>query len=376
MSCLAEGRGLCPRRDSQFDPRRRVFECDDDMLTADDYRPPRWLHSPHLQSVLGSGPWRRRRGARAMAATGASTTAHIVDGGDGIRLQGLHSVPADGDPARGLALLLHGWEGSVESSYMQLTAAQLLQRGFEVFRLNFRDHGDTHHLNEDVFHSNRIDEVVHAACDVARRFAPRAGDTLPMVAAGYSLGGNFALRLALRAPAAGLKLEHVAAVCPVLDPARTMDTLESGFPLYYWYFHRKWRGSLRRKRALFPQRHRFDDRTLALGMRALTRWLVEQYTDLGTLENYFDGYAIARDRLAALQVPASLLTSADDPVIDVADFARLRLPLHATVEVAAHGGHCGFLENARCDGFAERWVADRLEAALATGVAPSAPAHD
>ena len=346
------------------------------MLTADDYQPPRWLHSPHLQSVLGSGPWRRRRGAHAMAATGASTTAHIVDGGDGIRLQGLHSVPADGGDARGLALLLHGWEGSVESSYMQLTAAQLLQRGFEVFRLNFRDHGDTHHLNEDVFHSNRIGEVVHAACDVARRFAPRAGGTLPMVAAGYSLGGNFALRLALRAPAAGLKLEHVAAVCPVLDPARTMDTLESGFPLYYWYFHRKWRGSLRRKRALFPQRHRFDDRTLALDMRALTRWLVEQYTDLGTLENYFDGYAIARDRLAALQVPASLLTSADDPVIDVADFARLQLPTHATVEVAAHGGHCGFLENARCDGFAERWVADRLEAALASGVAPSAPAHD
>jgi len=345
------------------------------MLTADDYRPPRWLHSPHLQSVLGSGPWRRRRGARAMAAVGATTTAHIVDGGDGIRLQGLHSVPAGGAAARGLALLLHGWEGSVESSYMQLTAAQLLQRGFEVFRLNFRDHGDTHHLNEDVFHSNRIGEVVHAACDVARRFAPRTGGTLPMVVAGYSLGGNFALRLALRAPAAGLKLEHVAAVCPVLDPARTMDTLESGFPLYYWYFHRKWRGSLRRKRALFPQRHRFDDRTLALDMRALTRWLVEQYTDLGTLENYFDGYAIARDRLAALQVPASLLTSADDPVIDVADFARLQLPTHATVEVAAHGGHCGFLESARCDGFAERWVADRLEAALATGVAPSA-AHD
>ena len=344
------------------------------------YRAPRWLRNPHAQSVLGSSPVRRRMAAGALAATGAVTSTHVVDGGGGVRLQGLHST-IPGRESLGLALLLHGWEGSVESSYMQLTAAQLLRRGFEVFRLNFRDHGDTHHLNEDVFHSNRIGEVVHAACDVARRFAPRAGGGLPMVAAGYSLGGNFALRLALRAPAAGLKLEHVAAVCPVLDPARTMDTLEAGFPLYYWYFHRKWRGSLRRKRALFPQRHRFDDRTLALDMRALTRWLVEQYTDLGTLENYFDGYAIARDRLAALQVPASLLTSADDPVIDVADFARLQLPVHATVEVAAHGGHCGFIENARCDGFAERWVADRLEAALleaalAAAMAPSAPAHD
>src|SRR5204863_7609974 len=122
-----------------------------------------------------------------------------------------------------LALLLHGWEGSVESSYMRLTAAQLLQRGYEVFRLNFRDHGATHHLDEGIFHSNRIDEVVHAARDVAARFAQR-----PLVVAGYSLGGNFALRLALRAPAAGLELAHVAAVCPVLDPAATMDAMETG----------------------------------------------------------------------------------------------------------------------------------------------------
>src|SRR3546814_3815147 len=92
---------------------------------------------------------------------------------------------------RGLALLLHGWEGSTESSYMRMTAVQLLRRGFEVFRLNFRDHGDTHHLNEALFHSNRIDEVVHAACDIARRFLPAEGPPRSMVAAGHSLGGNF-----------------------------------------------------------------------------------------------------------------------------------------------------------------------------------------
>ena len=58
-------------------------------------------------------------------------------------------------------------------------------------------------------------------------------------------------------------------------------------------------------------------------------------------------------------------------MIDVDDFARLQLPACVTVEIAAHGGHCGFLENLRCEGYAERWVADRLEAALAPAVAPS-----
>jgi pimeloyl-ACP methyl ester carboxylesterase len=198
--------------------------------------------------------------------------------------------------------------------------------------------------------------VVHAALDVSRRFA---GD-VPMRVAGYSLGGNFALRLALRAPDSGLALAQVAAVCPLLDPATTMDRIESGLPLYDWYFARKWRRSLQRKRSLFPQRHDFDDTVLALDIRALTDWLVQRHTAFGTLEAYFDGYAIAGDRLAALTVPAHILMAEDDPVIPFDTFRDWALPAHATLEIAPWGGHCGFIENAACDGYAERWVAERL----------------
>lgn len=320
------------------------------------YRAPWWLRSPHLQTMLGSSPWRRRRGAELLAATGAVTRAELFDGGDGVRLQGLYSeVP--GVASRGLALLLHGWEGSAESSYMRLTAAHFLQRGYATLRLNFRDHGGTHHLNEALFHSNRIDEVVSAALDVTRRHPHRA-----LVAAGYSLGGNFALRLALRAPAAGLPLARVAAVCPVLDPAVTMDHMERGWRVYLRYFERRWRASLLRKRALWPQRHAFDDATLRLGMRELTRWLVERHTDFGTLDAYFAGYSIAGDRLAPLAVPAEILMAEDDPVIPVAEFHALRLPAAARMEMARHGGHCGFLLGASMDGYAEAWVARRLTA--------------
>jgi predicted alpha/beta-fold hydrolase len=325
------------------------------------YHAPWWLKSPHLQTMLGSSPWRRRRGAELLAATGAAHAVHLVDGGEGVRLQGVHSRVPGVEP-RGLALLLHGWEGSAESSYMRLTAAQFLQRGFEVFRLNFRDHGDSHHLNEALFHSNRIDEVLHAACDVARRLLPTG---TPLVAAGYSLGGNFALRLAVRAPAAGLALARVAAVCPVLDPAETMLQMERGWRVYLRHFENKWRESLLRKRALFPQQHDFDDRTLKLHMRELTEWLVQRHTDFGSLDAYFDGYSIAGDRLAGLQVPAEILMAADDPVIPLAEFRSLVLPPQAHMEITTHGGHCGFLLGARMDGYAEAWVAHRLAATAA-----------
>ena len=327
------------------------------MLTAADYQPPKWLHNPHLQSALSSSGLRRRRGLRALNATGAVTNEHIFDGGDGVRLQGLHSaIPGGG--AQGLALLLHGWEGSVDSSYMRMTAARLLEAGFDVVRLNFRDHGETHHLNEGLFHSNLLDEVVHAAGDVSRRFPAQR-----MVVAGYSLGGNFALRLALRAPAAGLELARAIAVCPVLDPAATMTEMERGQPLYHWYFQRKWRSSLERKRELFPTLHDYDKAVLSKGLRELTDWLVERHTDFGSLDDYFNGYSIAGERLAGLKVPADILMAEDDPVIPVGTFRDWQLPARTHLEISPWGGHCGFIENAACDGFAERWVTARMLAA-------------
>lgn len=327
------------------------------MVHRADYRPPRWLRNPHLQSLLSSLPPRQRAGERALRRLGAVTTEHVVEVEDGVRLQGFHSAVPGAEP-RGLVLMLHGWEGSTESSYMRHTAATLLARGFEVFRLNFRDHGDTHHLNEDLFHSCRLGEVVQAAGEVARRFPAR-----PMLAAGFSLGGNFALRLALAAPSAGLPLVHAAAVCPAIDPAAVLVALEKGPPMYHWYFMRKWRRSLLRKRKLFPHRHDFGDEVMRLDMRGLTDWMVRRHTALAGIQDYFDGYAVSGGRLAALQVPVSVLAAADDPVIPVEGFPGLALPAHSHLEIAEFGGHCGFLEGLHLGGFGERWVAERLEAA-------------
>jgi predicted alpha/beta-fold hydrolase len=336
-----------------------------------DYRPPRWLRNPHLQSLLSSTSLRRKSGGKLLQRLGAVTVEHMIDVDDG-RLQGFHTTLPGREP-RGLVVLLHGWEGSSESGYMRHTAAQLLERGFAVFRLNFRDHGDTHHLNKEMFHSNRLAEVVQAVQRVAETFPAR-----PLLIAGYSLGGNFALRVALAAPAAGIPLLHAIAVCPAIDPAGVLRALESGLPLYHWYFMKKWRRSLLRKRALFPEHHDFDDRVLALDMRGLTHWMVQRHSQFGGLDDYFDGYNIGGGRLAALQVPVSVLAAADDPVCPPDALPGLGLPAHSLLQIADFGGHCGFIEGADLRGWSERWVADQLETAVAANgratIPVSAPA--
>jgi predicted alpha/beta-fold hydrolase len=322
------------------------------------FRPPRWLRNPHVQSALASSGVRRFLLRRRGALVDRGATEHILDCGEGVRLQGFHTRQTALPQPRALAILLHGWEGSVQSSYVLNTGARLLAEGCDVFRLNFRDHGDTHHLNRELFHSCRIEEVVGAVKAVAEKFPER-----PLIVGGYSLGGNFALRVALRAHKAGVDLAWVFAVCPPISPSEAMRSIEAS-RVYSYYFLRKWRGSLLRKQALFPQDELFDTAELRGNLRELTQGLVSRHTDYGSIENYFNGYSIAGDTLAALDVPATVLTAADDPIIPVADFRDLKLSQSTELVIVPHGGHCGFIRDASLHSWAEDFLAERLRVHL------------
>src|SRR5450755_4468569 len=132
--------------------------------TEEDFRPPRWLRNRHLQSILPSLPARRRWIMPRTATLRAASQEILLDCGDGVRLQCFHSDPARCGIARAarVAVLVHGWEGNAEALYILSLAQQLFDLGFDVVRLNLRDHGDTHHLNRELFHSCRLPEVLGA----------------------------------------------------------------------------------------------------------------------------------------------------------------------------------------------------------------------
>lgn len=333
-------------------------------MKATDFRPPWLLRNPHVQSVLASSGLRRWFSMRRGDDIEARAVERILDCGDGVRLQGFHTMQRALPDARGLIVLLHGWEGSARSNYVLNTGARLLREGFDVFRLNFRDHGETHHLNREIFHSCRIDEVVNAVREITIAFRPRA-----LAIAGFSLGGNFALRVALRAPAAGIALDYALAVCPVISPASGLFGLESGPRFYQRYFLRKWTRSLRAKQALFPETELFSSEELKDDLRGLTRSLVLRHTSFGSLENYLDGYSVASAALAPLRVPATILAAADDPVIPIADFRSLKLPPQVELDIAPFGGHCAFIADFSLRGFTEDYIAERMLTRLGAEVA-------
>ncbi|MGO4702624.1 YheT family hydrolase [Dyella sp. 2RAB6] len=323
-----------------------------------DFRPAWPLTSGHIQTMLSSSGVRRQLLPRAAQTVREGAEEVMVNGGDGVRLTGAYTRQHKLPEARGLAVLFHGWEGSVDSTYVLQTGSRLLAEGWDVFRLNFRDHGDSHPLNEALFHSCRIDEVVHALGDIARRWPSRK-----LVLAGFSLGGNFALRAALRAPETGVPLDYTLAVCPIVDPGEGLFSLEEAAPWFYQaYFLRKWRRSLRAKQAAFPHRQYFELDELKQNLRGLTESLVLRHTDFGSLQAYLDGYSVAGAALKQMRIPTTILTSRDDPVIPVDAFEKLELAPCVELDIAPHGGHCGFIRGMDMTSFTDEYIAARFNA--------------
>jgi predicted alpha/beta-fold hydrolase len=326
-----------------------------------DFQPPWPLRSGHIQTMLSSSGVRRLMLPKAAQTVLQDSQPIVVDGGDGVRLTGAYTRQKTQSPSRGLAVLFHGWEGSVDSTYVLQTGSRLLADGWDVFRLNFRDHGDSHHLNEALFHSCRIDEVLHALNDIAQRFPSPT-----MALAGFSLGGNFALRAAMHAPAAGLPLSYALAVCPIIDPGEGLFSLEGQAPWFYQaYFMHKWRRSLQAKQAAFPHVQYFELAELKQNLRGLTASLVSRHTDFGSLEAYLDGYSVAGRALEGMHVPCTILTARDDPVIPVAAFERLDLPANVELDISDYGGHCGYIRGWDMTSFTDEYIAARFNAVAA-----------
>ncbi len=314
------------------------------------FDPPFLLRNPHIQSILNSIKLRWPIVANRSKGMRNAAKSHILDCGDGVRLQGYFSGHNPGQ--KDLCILIHGWMGSSESSYLLSAAGTLWDKGCDIFRLNMRDHGPTHHLNEGLFHSCRVDEVVGAVKRIQEMFPHKR-----LFLAGFSLGGNFALRVAARAPAADIKLDRLIAICPVLYPPHTLLAMETGLQIYHLYFMKKWRDSLRIKRKHFPHLKGLERISGFKSISEMTDYFVDNFTDFPDMMTYLKGYAITGQALATLQIPSVIIASIDDPIIPAIDLQNLASPDCLKIKTTRYGGHCGYLKNLRLSSWADQQMA-------------------
>jgi predicted alpha/beta-fold hydrolase len=322
--------------------------------TMKPFAPKGVFRNRHIQSIAASFKIRRpavKKKARAMLEQSRET---ILDCGNGVRLQGFHSKQTS--VSRGLVILIHGWEGSSDSLYILSAGSHLYNLCFDIFRLNMRDHGTSHYLNKELFHSCRLDEVLAAVKVIQKDFANGGKVFL----CGFSLGGNFALRIGAKASEHGLDLQHIVAVCPLIHPPATMNALENGFFIYKKYFIRKWKKSLLVKQALFPDTYNFKDRSIFKSLTHMTAYFVENYTEYPNLDTYLNGYSITGDVLRHLTIPTSIISTRDDPVIPIEGLDTIAKSPSLSVTVTPFGGHCGFVPGPRMRSWVDKWLGEQF----------------
>jgi uncharacterized protein len=238
-------------------------------------------------------------------------------------------------------LALHGLNGSSDAHYMKGIAAKAYARGMNVVRLNQRNCGDTEHLSAGLFHSGLTADAAHVVHELT------TVDGLPAIGvAGYSLGGNLALKLAgeygTHAPPS---LVAVAAVSPIIEIEECTRALERPENvLYNWNFVKDLKRRMRRKEQLHPGR--FDLTTLnsVRTVRQFDAAFTAPHFGFRSAEDYYHRASSMRviDRVA---IPALIITAEDDPFVPSQPFRDPKVTgnPHIELHLCAHGGHCGFV---------------------------------
>jgi uncharacterized protein len=239
-------------------------------------------------------------------------------------------------------VLLHGLEGSSAAHYMRGIADKAWADGWNVVRLNQRNCGQTEHLSRGLYHSGLTHDPLHVVRELVEN------DRLPAIAiAGYSLGGNLALKLAGElGDDAPPELTAVCAVSPTMDLAACVRALERRANLAYeWNFVRNLKARMRRKAAAFPGDYPLEPLRRIRTVRQFDEAYTAPHHGFRDAADYYHRASAIRV-LDRVRVPALVLTAEDDPFVPVAPF---RAPAvtgnpHVLVHVMRHGGHCAFLE--------------------------------
>lgn len=295
------------------------------------FRPAPWLRNRHLQTIYSAMPW-----ARAPRPLLVSEWLELPDG-DVTAVDWLPETKPD--MARPMLAILHGLEGSAKSSYCRQLLHAAASRNWRAAVLHFRDCGDYRNRLPRRYHAGETDDVRYFLEQLVRD-----GQRGPILAAGYSLGGNVLLKY-LGEGGGDTPLAAAAAVSVPLNLHLSSEALNRGFSKFYQsYLLKRMKQAVRRKfnpdTAAFDWHQAMSARSFAEFDDAVTAPL----HGFNGKDDYYDRASACR-YLGGIRRPTLIINALDDPFM-----TRDVIPDQATlsdcvaIELSERGGHVGFID--------------------------------
>jgi predicted alpha/beta-fold hydrolase len=242
-----------------------------------------------------------------------------------------------------LLIILHGLEGSADSSYARMLMDASFDRGWRSCVLHFRDCGDYRNRLPRRYHAGETNDLRHLLNNL-KRLRDGSNNPGPILAVGYSLGGNVLLKY-LGESKKETPLAAATAVCVPLNLHVCAEALNTGFSKRYQiYLLKRMKNAVTRK---------FDRHTAAFNWdRAMNAQTFAEFDDAVTAPLHgFSGKQDYYDRcssgnfLHTIEMPTLIINALDDPfmtpeVIPTPD----SISDSVTIEIAENGGHVGFIK--------------------------------
>lgn len=327
------------------------------------FRPAWWLPGAHAQTIAGRyvrpphGVHYRRERLETPDGDFLDLDFATVDG-----------APAAGDDAP-LCVIIHGLEGSAQSSYVLETSRALAEHGIRAVAMNFRSCSGEPNRTARFYHAGETGDLGHLLDVLAARY-PRA----TLLGTGFSLGANVLLKYLGERGASSL-IRAAAAISIPFDLGRGADKLAASFMgrVYTRHFVRRLADKYRvKRRAGLPMNGiELDERLLRTwrSFRDFDDAVTARLHGFRDADDYYTRSSSAQ-YLHAIRVPTLLVHALDDPFVDERAIPHDAIAGNPMLHAAftEHGGHVGFIAGtpARPRFWAEREAARFLAPRVGT----------
>ncbi len=311
------------------------------MGDSNRFQPAWWCRGAHMQTLW---PTLFRHGPRV------SLNCERLDLPDGDFID-LHWTQNRSGP---IVIILHGLEGCSNSTYVQALLKTLQSQHFRGVVMHFRGCSGTPNRLARSYHSGDTEDFGHLVMTLRQR----EPDT-PLMAVGYSLGGNVLLKW-LGETGKQAQLDAAVAVSVPFLLAQAADRVNEGFSrIYQWRLLNSMRRGIRRKRRRMELPIRITNLSRLRNFRDFDENVTAPLHGFRDAEHYY-AVASSRQYLKSIEVSTLILHARDDPFITEAAIPHEEeLSPHIELEVYPHGGHVGFVSG-RWPWRARYWLEERV----------------